>query len=50
MLGLSEKTTKGHLSRAFAKLHVTRRAQAAVLFVSEGGGAGRGGSRPEAAA
>jgi DNA-binding NarL/FixJ family response regulator len=47
-LAISEKTTKGHLSRAFAKLHATRRTQAAVLFISEGG-AGRGGGRPEAA-
>jgi DNA-binding NarL/FixJ family response regulator len=31
-LALSEKTVKGHLARAFAKLHVTRRAQAAVRF------------------
>jgi DNA-binding NarL/FixJ family response regulator len=48
-LAISEKTTKGHLSRAFAKLHVTRRSQAAVLFVSEEGGVRRGGVRPEAA-
>jgi DNA-binding NarL/FixJ family response regulator len=35
-LGISEKTIKSHLSRVFAKLHVTRRARAAVLFVADG--------------
>jgi DNA-binding NarL/FixJ family response regulator len=35
-LGLSEKTVKNYLSRAFEKLHVSRRAQAAVMFVREG--------------
>jgi DNA-binding NarL/FixJ family response regulator len=38
-LAISEKTTKNRLSRAFAKLHATRRTQAAVLFVSEESGA-----------
>lgn len=36
-LALSETTVKSHLSRAFTKLHVTRRARAAVLFVANGG-------------
>lgn len=44
-LAISEKTVKSHLSRAFAKLHVTRRAQAAVLFVSDERGA-EGDERP----
>lgn len=35
-LGLSEKTVKNYLSRAFEKLNVSRRAQAAVLFAREG--------------
>ena len=47
-LAVSEKAVKHHLSRAFAKLNATRRAQAAVLFVSEdhgaNGGAGRAGA------
>jgi len=33
-LGLSEKTIKNYLSHAFEKLNVTRRAQAAVRFMS----------------
>jgi len=37
-LGLSETTVKSHLSHTFTKLHVSRRAQAAVLFVTDGGG------------
>ena len=41
-LGLSETTVKSHLSHAFTKLHVSRRARAAVLFVADGGGGGRG--------
>jgi two-component system response regulator DevR len=32
-LGLSEKTVKNYLSHAFEKLSVSRRAQAAVLFI-----------------
>jgi len=39
-LKLSDKTVKNYLSHAFEKLHVTRRAQAAVLF-SQGSGATR---------
>lgn len=35
-LGLSDKTVKNYLSNAFQKLHVTRRAQAAVLFAKAG--------------
>jgi two-component system response regulator DevR len=31
-LGLAEKTVKNYLSNVFDKLHVTRRAQAAVIF------------------
>jgi DNA-binding CsgD family transcriptional regulator len=34
-LGLSEKTIKNYLSHAFEKLNVTRRAQAAVRFMSD---------------
>jgi DNA-binding NarL/FixJ family response regulator len=48
-LSLGEKTVKTHLARAFAKLHVTRRAQAAVLFVSEENGVGGAGGRTDAA-
>jgi two-component system response regulator DevR len=33
-LGLSEKTVKNYLSTAFSKLHVSRRAEAAAIFVS----------------
>ena len=33
-LALSETVVKSHLSRAFGKLHVTRRARAAVLFAA----------------
>jgi two-component system response regulator DevR len=40
VLGLSEKTVKNYLSHAFEKLSVTRRAQAAVLFIR------RYGARP----
>src|SRR6185436_12799565 len=32
-LGLSDKTVKNYLSNAFQKLNVTRRSQAAALFV-----------------
>ncbi len=32
-LGLSDKTVKNYLANAFQKLHVTRRSQAAALFV-----------------
>jgi two-component system response regulator DevR len=42
-LGLSEKTVKNYLSHAFEKLSVSRRAQAAVLFIR------RYGARPAAA-
>jgi two-component system, NarL family, response regulator DevR len=41
-LDLSEKTVKNYLSHAFEKLHASRRAQAAVLFVR------RYGPRPAA--
>ena len=34
-LSLGQKTVKTHLARAFTKLHVSRRAQAAVLFVND---------------
>lgn len=34
-LGLAEKTVKNYLSNVFEKLHVTRRAQAAAMFVRE---------------
>jgi len=34
-LGLSEKTVKNYLSRVFEKLHVSRRAQAAALYVKD---------------
>lgn len=37
-LDISEKTVKGHLSKAFAKLHVTGRTRAAVLFLADGRG------------
>jgi two-component system response regulator DevR len=40
-LGLSTKTVKNYLSHAFEKLNVSRRAQAAVLFVREHGRCGR---------
>ena len=33
---ISEKTVKSHLSKAFTKLHVTRRTRAAVLFLADG--------------
>ena len=39
-LGLSAKTVKNYLSHAFEKLNVSRRAQAAVLFIKEYGDAG----------
>ena len=35
-LDISEKTVKSHLSKALAKLHVTRRTRAAVLFLADG--------------
>ncbi|MSU23041.1 MAG: response regulator transcription factor [Opitutus sp.] len=34
-LGLSEKTVKNYLSTVFEKLHVSRRAEAAVIYVQE---------------
>ena len=34
-LGLSEKTVKNYLANIFAKLNVTRRSQAAAVFVQE---------------
>ena len=34
-LNLSEKTVKNYLSTVFEKLHVSRRAQAAALYVQE---------------
>jgi two-component system response regulator DevR len=34
-LGLAEKTVKNYLSNIFEKLHVTRRSQAAAMFVRE---------------
>lgn len=34
-LGLAEKTVKNYLSNIFEKLHVTRRAQAAALYVRD---------------
>lgn len=34
-LGLAEKTVKNYLSNIFEKLHVSRRAQAAAMFVRE---------------
>jgi two-component system, NarL family, response regulator DevR len=37
-LGLSAKTVKNYLSNAFEKLNVSRRAQAAVLFIKGYGG------------
>ena len=36
-LGLSAKTVKNYLSHAFEKLNVSRRAQAAVLFIKDHG-------------
>lgn len=36
-LGLAEKTVKNYLSNIFEKLHVSRRAQAAALFVRQAG-------------
>lgn len=50
-LGLSEKTIKNYLSHAFEKLKVTRRAQAAVRFMSDVRylGAVLGPSSPDAA-
>src|SRR5438270_231746 len=34
-LSLSEKTVKNYLSTVFEKLHVSRRAEAAVIYVQE---------------
>jgi len=34
-LGLAEKTVKNYLSNIFEKLHVSRRSQAAAMFVRE---------------
>lgn len=39
VLGLSDKTVKNYLSNAFQKLNVSRRSQAAALFVRGGGDA-----------
>ena len=39
-LGLSAKTVKNYLSNAFEKLNVSRRAEAAVLFIKRYGGLG----------
>ena len=36
-LGLTEKTVKNYLSTVFEKLHVSRRAEAAVIYVQEKG-------------
>jgi two-component system response regulator DevR len=33
VMHLSDKTVKGYLSTIYQKLHVTRRAQAAVMYV-----------------
>jgi two-component system response regulator DevR len=38
-LGLAEKTVKNYLSNVFEKLHVSRRSQAAAMFVRESRGA-----------
>ena len=35
-MGLAEKTVKNYLSTVFEKLHVSRRSQAAALFVQSG--------------
>jgi len=35
-LGLSEKTIKNHISRIFAKLHITARTQAVVHAIKTG--------------
>lgn len=43
-LGLAEKTVKNYLSNVFEKLHVSRRSQAAAMFVRETG-SGPGPSR-----
>jgi DNA-binding NarL/FixJ family response regulator len=45
-LSMGEKTVKTRLARAFAKLHVTRRAQAAVVFVRGAGEGADPGSPP----
>ena len=37
-LGLSEKTVKNYLSTVFGKLHVSRRAEAAAVFVQRQSG------------
>ncbi|MDB6093431.1 MAG: DNA-binding response regulator [Verrucomicrobia bacterium] len=43
-LGLAEKTVKNYLSNVFDKLHVSRRSQAAAMYVREARGpAGHGG-------
>lgn len=42
-LGLSEKTVKNYLSTVFEKLHVSRRAEAAVIYARQGDGAHRTG-------
>jgi two-component system, NarL family, response regulator DevR len=49
-LGLAEKTVKNYLSNVFEKLHVTRRAQAAAMFVRESRSSGfpsAGAARPD---
>lgn len=42
-LGLSEKTVKNYLSTVFEKLHVSRRAEAAVIYARQADGAHRPG-------
>ena len=49
-LGVSEKSVKTRLSRAFAKLGVTRRARAAVVFAVDGAARGAPASAPYVAA
>jgi two-component system response regulator DevR len=41
-LGLAEKTVKNYLSNVFEKLHVSRRSQAAAMFVRESRTPGQG--------
>jgi DNA-binding NarL/FixJ family response regulator len=49
-LGVSEKSVKTRLSRAFAKLGVTRRARAAVVFAADGAVRDAPTSAPDVAA